>query len=191
MAFHISKKFRKPITYSACHWFSVYDVSVEFDGRFDVYRVFFSAFEKADIQLKMKACNNELKKLDSKNNQLNKEVNLSKTKEELEKQISKSEKSEERRRKRRERILEENNISDSSRVALADVENRLIEKFKSGTEQGKERKRRIVPSFKFPKLYVLYTSFYQSVSPTFKSYGLQFQSDRTHSQSIPQTTESC
>ena len=166
-------------------------MSVEFDGRFDVYRVFFSAFEKADIQLKIKACNNELKKLDSKNNQLNKEVNLSKTKEELEKQISKSEKSEERRRKRRERILEENNISDSSRVALEDVENRLIEKFKSGTEQGKERKSRIVPSFKFPKLYVLYTSFYQSVSPTFKSYGLQFQSDRTHSQSIPQTSESC
>ena len=187
----MGKKFRKPITYNACRWLSVYDVSVEFDGRFDVYRVFFSAFEKADIQLKIKACNNELKKLDSKNNQLNKEVNLSKTKEELEKQISKSEKSEERRRKRRERILEENNISDSSRVALADVENRLIEKFKSGTEQGKERKRRIVPSFKFPKLYVLYTSFYQSVSPTFKSYGLQFQSDRTHSQSIPQTTESC
>ena len=70
--------------------------------------------------------------------------------------------------------MEENNISDSSRVALEDVENRLVEKFKSGTEQGKERKRRIVPSFKFPKLYVLYTSFYQSVSPTFKSYGLQF-----------------
>ena len=101
-------------------------MSVEFDGRFDVYRVFFSAFEKADIQLKIKACNNELKKLDSKNNQLNKEVNLSKTKEELEKQISKLEKSEERRRKRRERILEENNISDSSKVALEDVENRLM-----------------------------------------------------------------
>ena len=94
VAFHISKKFRKPITYSACHWLSVYDVSVEFDGRFDVYRVFFSAFEKADIQLKVKTCNNELKKLDSKNNQRNKEVNLSKTKEELQKQISKLEKNE-------------------------------------------------------------------------------------------------
>ena len=53
---------------------------LEFDGRFDVYRVFFSAFEKTYIQLKIKSCNNELKKLDSKNNQLNKEVNSSKTK---------------------------------------------------------------------------------------------------------------
>ena len=78
---HMGKKFRKPITCNACHWLSDYDVSVEFDGRFDVYRVFFSAFEKADIQLKIKACNNELKKLDSKNNQLKKEVNLSKKKE--------------------------------------------------------------------------------------------------------------
>ena len=54
---HISqgKKFRKPITYNACRLLSVYDMSVEFDGRFDVYRVFFSAFEKADIQLKIKA----------------------------------------------------------------------------------------------------------------------------------------
>ena len=88
------------------------------------------------------------------------------------------EKSEERRRKRRERILEENNISDSSRVALEDVENGLMEKFKSGTEQEKERKRRKVSSFKFPKHYVLYTSFYQSVLPTFKSYVLLFQSDK-------------
>ena len=90
----MGKKFRKPITYNACRRLSVYDVSVEFDGRFDVYRVFFSAFEKADIQLKVKTCNNELKKLDSKNNQRNKEVNLSKTKEELQKQISKLEKNE-------------------------------------------------------------------------------------------------
>ena len=138
----MGKKFRKPITCNACHWLSYYDVSVEFDGRFDVYRVFFSAFEKADIQLEIKACNNELKKSDSKNNQLNKEVNLSKTKEELEKQISKLEKNEEYRCKRRERILEENNVSDSSRVALANVENRLMEKFKSGIEQGKEGKRK-------------------------------------------------
>ena len=89
--------------------------------------------------MKIKACNNELKKLDSKNNQLNKEVNSSKRKEELEKQISKLEKNVERCRKRKERILEENIITDSSRVALEDVENRLMEKFKSGTEQGKER----------------------------------------------------
>ena len=121
VTFHKGKKFRKPITYNACHWLSVYDVSVEFDGRFGVYRVFFSAFEKADIQLKIKACNNELKKLDSKNNQLNKEVNSSKRKEELEKQISKLEKNEERCRKRKGRILEENIISNSSKVALEDV----------------------------------------------------------------------
>ena len=140
VTFHMGKKFRKPITYNVCRCLSVYDMSVEFDGRFDVYRVFFSAFEKADIQLKIKACNNELKKLDSKNNQLNKEVNSSKRKEELEKQISKLEKNVERCRKRKERILEENIITDSSRVALEDVENRLMEKFKSGTEQGKERK---------------------------------------------------
>ena len=139
-------------------------MSVEFDGRFDVYRVFFSTFEKADIQLKIKPCNNELKKLDFKNNQLNNEVNSSKTNEESEKQISKLEKSEEPHHKRKERILEENNISDSSRVAL---------------ELNKERRRnRIVPSFKFPKRYVLYTSFYQSVLPTFKSYVLLFQSDK-------------
>ena len=150
----MGKKFRKPITCNACHWLSDYDVSVEFDGRFDVYRVFFSAFEKADIQFKIKACNNELKKSDSKNNQLNKEVNLSKTKEELEKQISKLEKNEEYHCKRRERILEENNVSDSSRVALANVENRLMEKFKSGIEQGKEGKQKIVSSFKFPKHYL-------------------------------------
>ena len=147
----MGKKFRKPITYNACRWLSVYDVSVEFDRRFEVYRVFFCAFEKADIQLKIKTCNNELKKSGSKNNQLNKEVNSSKTKEELEKEIFKLEKIEERRRKRRKKILEENKISDSSRVTLEDVENRLMEKFKSGTEQGKERKRRIVSSFKFPK----------------------------------------
>ena len=53
----------------------------------------------------------------------------SKTKEELEKQKSKLEKSEERHGKRRERILEENDSSDSSRVTLEDVENRLIEKW--------------------------------------------------------------
>ena len=80
VTFHLGKKFRKPITCNPCRWLSVYDVSLEFDGRFDVYRVFFSAFEKTYIQLKIKACNNELKKLDSKNNQLNKEVNSSKTK---------------------------------------------------------------------------------------------------------------
>ena len=102
----------------------------------------------------------------------------SKTKEELEKQISKLEKSEERHGKRRETILEENDISDSSRVTLEDVENRLMEKFKSGTEQGKQRRWRIVSSFKFPKRYVLYTSFYHSVLPTFKSYVLLFQSDK-------------
>ena len=153
-------------------------VCLEFDGRFDVYRVFFSAFEKADIQLKIKAYNNELKKLHSENNQVNKKVSSSKTKEELEKQVSKLEKSEERRHKRRERILEENDISDSSRDALQDVENRLMEKFKSETEQGKKKKRRIVSSFKFPKRYVLYTSFYQSLLPTFKSYVLLFQSDK-------------
>ena len=102
----------------------------------------------------------------------------SKAKEELEKQISKLEKSEERHGKRRERILEENDISDSSRVTLEDVENRLMEKFKSGTEQGKQRRRRIVSSFTFPKRYVLYTSFYHSVLPTFKSYVLLFQSDK-------------
>ena len=110
-------------------------MSVEFDGRFDVCRIFFSAFEKTDIELKIKACNNELKKLDCKNNLLNKEVNTSKTKEDLENQISKLEKSEEHCCKRSERILEENNISDSSRVALEDVENRSMDKFKSGTEQ--------------------------------------------------------
>ena len=102
----------------------------------------------------------------------------SKTKEELETQISKLEKNEERHGKRRERILEENDISDSSRVTLEDVENRLMEKFKSGTEQGKQRRRRIVSSFTFPKRYVLYTSFYHSVLPTFKSYVLLFQSDK-------------
>ena len=74
--------------------------------------------------------------------------------------------------------MEENNISYSSRVALKDVENRMMEKFKSGTEQGKEWKRRIVSSFKFPKHYVLCTSFYQSVLPTFKSYVLLFQRDK-------------
>ena len=141
VTFHIGKNFRKPVTYNACCWLSVYDVSVEYDGRSDVYRVFFSACEKADIQLKIKACNNELQKLDSKNNQLHKEVNSSKTKEELEKQVSKLEKSEECCHKRRERIMEENNILDSSKVAIEDVENRLMEKFKSGAEQGKERKQ--------------------------------------------------
>ena len=55
VTFHMGKKFRKPITYNVCRCLSVYDMSVEFDGRFDVYRVFFSAFEKADIQLKIKA----------------------------------------------------------------------------------------------------------------------------------------
>ena len=92
VTFHMDKKFRKPITYNVCRCLSVYDVSVEFDGRFDVYRVF-SAFEKADIQLKIKACNNELKNLNCQNNQLNKQVNTSKTKEEFEKQRSKLEKS--------------------------------------------------------------------------------------------------
>ena len=33
------------------------------------------------------------------------------------------------------------NILDSSKVAIEDVENRLMEKFKSGAEQGKERKQ--------------------------------------------------
>ena len=37
VTFHIGKKFRKPITSNTCRWISVYDVSVEFDGRFDVY----------------------------------------------------------------------------------------------------------------------------------------------------------
>ena len=106
-------------------------------------------------------------------------MNASKTKEKLEKQISKLEKSEKRRRKRRERILEENSISDSSRIALEDIENRLMEKFKSETEQGKERKRRILSSLKFPKRYALYTSFYQSVLPTLKSYVWLVQSDES------------
>ena len=87
-------------------------------------------------------------------------MNSFKTKEELEKQISKLKKSEERRCKRRERIFEENNISDSSRVILKDVENRLMEKFKSGTKQGKEKNWRIVSSFKFP-----YDLLFQSAEP--------------------------
>ena len=36
----------------------------------------------------------------------------------------------------------------------------------------------MVSRFRFPKRYVLYTSFYQSVLPTFKSYVSLFQSDK-------------
>ena len=36
----------------------------------------------------------------------------------------------------------------------------------------------MVSRFRFTKRYVLYTSFYQSVLPTFKSYVLLFQSDK-------------
>ena len=39
---------------------SVYDTSVEFDGTVDVYRVFFSAFEKRDLEVRLNICTREL-----------------------------------------------------------------------------------------------------------------------------------
>lgn len=41
-------------------------------------------------------------------------------------------------------MIKENEISDESKIALFDLENKLVKKFKAITEKGKERKRRVI-----------------------------------------------
>ena len=67
-------------------------------------------------------------------------------------------------------MIKKNEISDESKTALFDLENKFVGKFKAATEKGKERKRRVI-SVIFHKIrsYALITSLYQSILPISKS----------------------
>lgn len=65
------------------------------------------------------------------------------------------------REKKRNEVIKKNEISDESKTALFDLENKLVEKFKAATENGRRKKRRVI-SVIFHKIrsYTLITSLY-------------------------------
>ena len=48
------------------------------------------------------------------------------------------------REKKKNEVNKKNEISDESKSVLFDLENKLSEKFKAATEEGKERMRRLI-----------------------------------------------
>ena len=50
IAFHQEVWFRKSCSFIACCWLSVYDTSIEVQQMLDVYKLYFSAIQKAHIK---------------------------------------------------------------------------------------------------------------------------------------------
>ena len=50
IAFHQEVWFRKPCSFIACCWLSVYDTIIEVQQMLDVYKLYFSAIQKAHIE---------------------------------------------------------------------------------------------------------------------------------------------
>ena len=82
------------------------------------------------------------------------------------------------REKKKNEVNKKNEISDESKSVLFDLENKLSEKFKAPTEEGKERMRRLI-SIVFHKIrsYTLIPWFYSHYC-LYLSYVLGFQSDK-------------
>lgn len=47
-------------------------------------------------------------------------------------------------RRKEAKLIKSNNVTDASKEALCELQQRFIEKFKSSTEKGKDRKKRII-----------------------------------------------
>ena len=190
-AFHMNTTFRKPHNFHQCRWLSVYDSSVEFDAMVDVHKVFFSICDKADAAEKLKRCTKELKKVkDGVVAVTQKKVGVDvtqkkenaepkpKSKKELQREEKTLKERVEKSQQKKEKALIRSKVTQASQEAMRDLENHVMEKFKTGTEKGKERKRRVVSTILYkPNRYTLLVSFYKTVLPIFKQYVLLFQSD--------------
>ena len=188
VTFHMQTTYRKPIDFHLCRWLSVYDASVEFDAMVSVHKVFFSAFEKADLEMKLAKCRTEIKKLNAGSASSPKNVKLAdsdlsgrpkpKTKKDLKTERKELIKKEKKLDQVTEKIVNTHKVTEESKEALKDLEVQLMNTFKAATEKGKERKRRVVASILYqPTRYDLLVSFYKTVLPLFKGYVLVFQSD--------------
>ena len=86
---------------------------------------------------------------------------------------------EEKRTLRVAHVFKKCKLSGESVAALGELEPQIVSKFKTATDKGKERKRRIISSLLHqPNYYTLVTSFYQTVLPLFKSYVMLFQGSK-------------
>ena len=155
---HLGLTFRKPVNYIACRWLSVYVSSIDFDYAFDAYYIYFLLYEKTRINVEI--------------------AKISKTKENSSKTMKELEQEAHRVDKKLDKKLNNNNVSASSRQELQKIENRFVDKWKSCTSKGRDRKLRIIPKLLYgEKRYQLCVGFYQSVLPIFKEYVMVFQSD--------------
>ena len=81
------------------------------------------------------------------------------------------------KKKKKDKLIKGNNVTDASKEAVCELQQRFIEKFKS-SEKGKVRKQRIISKLLYNQnRYVLLTYFYQSMLPISKSYVKIFQGD--------------
>ena len=170
--FHLGMKFRKPVNYISCRWLSVYDTSTEFNHAHDVYKLIACYFEKADVEIKLKKKEKEITKASRKQNKGAPQL------EKLVKEKESSLRKESAHQRKEDKLIKGNNVTDASKEALCELQQRFIEKFKSSTEKGKEKKQIIISKLLHNQTrYVLFTSFYHSVPPIFKSYVMMFQGD--------------
>ena len=180
-SFHMKIDFRKPDNFIMARWLSVYDISLEFHHMLDAHKMLFSAYEKAAIQMKLKACEKELKKRSKApekmvNDDSGKKL---KSKKELKKEKSSLLKQDAKRKKAEAGVLIKRKTSELSKTVLSDLKGKLVDKYKrSVTEKGRERKQRVIGKLHQLNHYTLLTSLYQSVLPLFKSYVMLFQSEK-------------
>ena len=171
LTFHLGIKFRKPVNYISCRWLSVYDTCIEFNHAHDVYKLMACYFEKANVEIKLKKKEKEKKAMEKGSKRA---PQLEKFRKEKESLLRK----EEARQRKEDRLIKSNSVTDPSKESLCELRKRFMEKFKTSTDKGKERKERIIYKLLYNQnRYVLLISFYQSVLPIFKSYVMMFQGD--------------
>ena len=158
------------MNYISCRCLSVYDTSIEFNHAHDVYKFIACYFEKADVEIKLKKKEKEITQASRKKNKGAPQLQrLVKEKKSLLRMES-------ARQRKQDKLIKSNNVTDASKEALCELQQRFIEKFKSSTEKGKERKQRIISKLLYNQnRYVLLTYFYQSVLVNFKSYVICFK----------------
>ena len=80
--------------------------------------------------------------------------------------------------RKEDKLIKINNVTDALKEVLCELQQRFIDKFKSSTEKGKERKQRIISKLLYNQnRYVILTTFCQSVLPIFKSHLMRFECD--------------
>ena len=62
------------------------------------------------------------------------------------------------REKKKNEVTKKNEISGKTKLALFNLENKLVEKFNIATEKGKERKRRVISVISW--YYNLYLNYF-------------------------------